>query len=343
MCNIVIVEDESLERQALRCILTDQLAGCTILGEAATGREAMDLIDRNDIDLMLVDINIPSPNGLEVLQYLRQKKTDTKVIITTAHDRFDLAREAIRLKADEYLLKPVRPQTLIDTIHACLDIVPAQSQQLRRQIKRLSTLLTQNLYREGVRLVRNCINSSYAQKEIAPEQLLLSFADALAQLARDKALAPDEVQSAIQRLRAMPLDTRQRHKVTEALLDVLDSLFRAARDCFGHADDPTQKALNYIERNIDKGITLEETAENAHVSSCYLSRLFKKALAVNFVTYVTQRKMEMARELLQESEMTVNAISFELSYNDVNYFCKSFKRHVGMSPSEYRKRARTAT
>lgn len=342
MCTIVIVEDENLERQALRSILTEKLAGCTILGEAATGEEAMAFIDKGGIDLMLVDINIPRPNGLEVLHYLRQKSPDTKVVITTAHDKFDMAREALRLRADEYLLKPVRPQVLVDTIQACLNIHPDQSRQLRAQAKRLATFLAQDLYREGVMLVRGYVNSIYMQKETAPEQMALDFADTLLQLGNDKGLSSDPLRAHAKRLHTMRLDARNRHKVMTELLCMVDALFLSAQDAFGRTSDPMQKALNYIERNLSKGTTLEEAAEHAHVSSCYLSRLFKKTLNVNFITYMTRRRMDLAKELLHGSDMPVNAISLELSYNDLNYFCKSFKKEIGMSPSEYRKQTRVA-
>lgn len=340
MCKIVIVEDESLERQALRSILTDNLAGCTILGEAATGKEAMALIDKGGIDLMLIDINIPRPSGLEVLHYLREKSAETKVIITTAHDKFDMAREAIRLKADEYLLKPVRPQLLIDTIQTCLNICPDQSRHLHAQIKRLSTLLTQDLYQEGVVLVRGYVNSLYAQQDSPPDQMVLDLADALDLLGKDKGLASPSLATHGKRLHSMRLDAKNRHKVMAELLNMLDALFETAQDNFGRTSDPMQKALNYIERNLYKGTTLEETAEHAHISSCYLSRLFKKTLGINFITYMTRKRMEVAKDLLHGSDMPVNAISLELSYNDLNYFCKSFKKEVGMSPSEYRKQHR---
>jgi YesN/AraC family two-component response regulator len=315
------------------------LSSCTIIGEAASGEEAIALIDKGGIDLMLIDINIPRPNGLEVLHYLRQKNAETKVIITTAHDKFDMAREALRLKADEYLLKPVRPHVLVETIQACLNIHPDQTRQIRAQIKRLSALLTQDQYREAVILVREYVNSTYGQRELPADQVILEFADALVQLGKDKGLDSEVIHTHAKKLRSMRLDARNRHKVVTELLCMMDALFEVAQESFGRTSDPMQKALNYIERNLSRGTTLEETAERAHVSSCYLSRLFKKTLGINFIAYLTRRRMELAKELLHGSDMPVNAISLELSCNDLNYFCKSFKKEVGMSPSEYRKQA----
>lgn len=341
MCTIVIVEDEELERQALREILTRGIPGCTILGEAGTGQQAIELIDKGGIDLMLVDINIPRPNGLEVLRHLRSKNSETRVIITTAHDNFDMAREAIRLKTDEYLLKPVRPNVLIDTVQACLNICPDQCRELMDLIKRLGILLAQDMYREGVMLVRGRVNCLFAQEGGPSTQQMQDFADALAHLARDKSLNEAGVRAIAGRLRGVKPDARNRQKIMTLFLDMADGLFASAGAQFGHTPDPMQKALNFIERNLYKGATLEETAEHAHVSACYLSRLFKKSLNINFITYLTQRRMELAKDMLQNSDTPVNAIALDLSYNDVNYFCKSFKKEVGMSPSEYRRQSRT--
>ena len=103
-----------------------------------------------------------------------------------------------------------------------------------------------------------------------------------------------------------------------------------------------QRALNFIERNLGRDVTLEIVADAVNISSCYLSRLFKKALNVNFVTYLTNRRMQVAKELLAGTELPVSSIAMDLSYKDVSYFGKSFRKQVGMSPSVYRDHARSA-
>ena len=99
-----------------------------------------------------------------------------------------------------------------------------------------------------------------------------------------------------------------------------------------------QSALDYIEKNFEKGVTLEEVAEYVHLSTFYLSKLFKKELNVNFVSYVIERKIEKAKELLESTDMPVLNIALELNYQEPNYFSKVFKKVTGMTPSDYRKR-----
>ena len=105
MYNIVIVEDEYIESESLKRIVSRCVEN-SVIHEASTGKKAIQLIDElNQIDMMLVDINIPLPNGNQVIEYLKQKNTQTKVIVTTANDDFDIVRHMLSLKVDDYLLK----------------------------------------------------------------------------------------------------------------------------------------------------------------------------------------------------------------------------------------------
>ncbi|ABC21720.1 response regulator transcription factor [Rhodospirillum rubrum] len=342
MYGIVIVEDEELERQALRTILTENIDGIRILGEARTGTEAVALIDSCEIDLMLVDINIPNLNGLEVIRHLRDRHADTKVIITTAYDYFETTRTAIQLKVDEYLLKPIRTQALVTTIQSCIGQLGA-GRQCRELVGRIADLVEQDGYQEGVTLVRRHIEWICTQRGHVPRDLILDFAGALVALARDKGLRlPDALTQQIGQLRTMPLDAQTGYQALGTFLGVVDLLFDVTGERFGYSSNTVKKVLNYIERNLTKRITLEDAAEYANISPSYLSRMFKKTLNVNFISYLTTRRIELAKETLIGTERPITAISQELSYSDVNYFCKSFKKEVGVSPTEYRRQSRLA-
>ena len=340
MYGVVIVEDEELERQALRSILTERMDGVRILGEAASGPEAVRLIDTLDIDLMLVDINIPRMNGLEVIRHLRERHSDTKVIITTAYDYFEMTRTAIHLKADEYLLKPIRTQTLVSTVQACLDQLGA-GRQCRELMDALSGLVERNAYREAVALMRRRVDWIGTQRDRPSRDLFLDLATGLVGLVREKGVGlPEALAKQVAQLRAMPPKECDGPAALAVLLGLLDLLFDVESAETGQCAGVVEKALNYIERNLSQGVTLEEVADHAHISACYLSRLFKKTLNINFVTYLTARRIELAKDLLTQTELPVTGIALKLSYNDVNYFCKSFRKEVGLSPLEYRRQVR---
>ncbi|MGL4914368.1 MAG: PocR ligand-binding domain-containing protein [Romboutsia sp.] len=99
-----------------------------------------------------------------------------------------------------------------------------------------------------------------------------------------------------------------------------------------------EKAIKYIENNVKKSITLEDVAKHINLSPNYFSKLFKKEINENFITYLTNRRIEIAKEMLLEKNIPIINIAVDLSYNQPNYFSKVFKKSVGVTPSEYREK-----
>lgn len=97
-----------------------------------------------------------------------------------------------------------------------------------------------------------------------------------------------------------------------------------------------QKACDYIEKNISMDIGLEQVAEYLNLSTFYLSKLFKDEKGCNFITYVTDLRLEKAKKLLVDSSLIIKEIAQNVGYNDQNYFSKAFKQKYGLSPSEFR-------
>jgi YesN/AraC family two-component response regulator len=85
---------------------------------------------------------------------------------------------------------------------------------------------------------------------------------------------------------------------------------------------------------------LDQVGEYANMSSYYLSKIFKKETGVNFVTYLTERKIEIAKDMLANTDVPIINIALDLSYHEPNYFSKVFKKSTGMTPTEYRKEKR---
>ncbi len=102
--------------------------------------------------------------------------------------------------------------------------------------------------------------------------------------------------------------------------------------------DIIAKATQYVRDNVEKRITLQDAADFVCLSPGYFSALFKKECGMGFVDLVNQTKMERACELIQENQYRISEISFMLSFQNAYYFSKVFRRHMGMSPTEYRHR-----
>lgn len=100
-----------------------------------------------------------------------------------------------------------------------------------------------------------------------------------------------------------------------------------------------KKAYEYIEENFSKEISLNEISEELNISSYYFSKLFKDETGEGFVEYLTRRRIEKAKEMLKDPEISIKEIGSECGYSDPNYFSRIFKKSTGMTPTEYKERA----
>lgn len=96
-------------------------------------------------------------------------------------------------------------------------------------------------------------------------------------------------------------------------------------------------ALDFIRTNYAQPLSLDTVAKQIHISSYYLSHLFKDELGITFVEYLTRVRIEEAKQLLKRTALPVNAVAGEVGYDDSSYFCKVFKKVTGTTPHKYRR------
>lgn len=97
-------------------------------------------------------------------------------------------------------------------------------------------------------------------------------------------------------------------------------------------------ALRYIKKHYNENISLTDVAEYANVNKSYLCDVFKKEQNVTIINYMTNLRIEKAKELLLHTDMKMYEISVEVGYNDYTYFSQIFKRNTGSTLSEFRKK-----
>ena len=113
---IVIADDHALLRQGIKRVLTFE-EDLEVVGEAEDGQEALARTIMLQPDVLLLDINMPGLNGVEVTRKLREAGSETKIIALTIHDSDSYVLELLRGGALGYLLKDVEPAVLIHAIH----------------------------------------------------------------------------------------------------------------------------------------------------------------------------------------------------------------------------------
>lgn len=120
MYQILVAEDESIERKVLCKNLQENLGSRCIVLEAKNGREAVELFERHRPQVAILDIEMPGISGLEAARRIRQSGSPCMILFLTAFDKFSYAREAISLRALDYLLKPYDEKELILSVEEAL-------------------------------------------------------------------------------------------------------------------------------------------------------------------------------------------------------------------------------
>ena len=96
------------------------------------------------------------------------------------------------------------------------------------------------------------------------------------------------------------------------------------------------RAREYIQNNYKNDISLDDVSREIDISPYYFSKIFKEAMGENFIEYLTNLRIEKAKELLDKTDMSMKEICVEVGYSNPNYFSRIFKKNVGVTPTEYK-------
>lgn len=100
----LITDDHQLVREGVR-LMIDAREGISVIGEAVNGQEAIDFVENNEVDVVLLDLNMPEVNGIEACKTIKKIKPNTKVIILSMISETKLVKNLMKYGANGYLLK----------------------------------------------------------------------------------------------------------------------------------------------------------------------------------------------------------------------------------------------
>lgn len=338
MCKILLVDDEVIERIVLKKFLS-KLDSDTIIGEADSGKSALEKFSEMDPDIVIMDIKMPGIDGLEAAKRIKRIKKECIIIFLTAYLEAEKVHDCIFSGGEAYLQKPVRQNDLLNTINSfrvsgkkeskppdydnlLIDKIIAKNYKASKEA--LSNLIEHQITKTGGSLID--IRTKY--QNIATEII-----GTLEQMNLENKVNTNYGKEFMNEI----AHVNDIYLMRSWLFKVLDYVFNAiVLDQKGFPDNEINVILNYLEKYYHRRITLEEVAEYINISPFYLSKIFKKHTGVNFIDYLTDLKIEKAKELLEYTEMPVVNIAIELSFNEPNYLTRVFRKTVGMTPSKYR-------
>lgn len=144
----VVVDDEQESRDGLRRIVPWEQFGISVILEAAHGKQGLELIAQYRPDVVFTDLVMPHMDGLELMRELQRMRIGSRIVVITGHDDFAYAREALRLGACDYILKPFRTHEVLPAIARCTDEI-----QLER-LARSKHSDEKEKYKEALRLLQ---------------------------------------------------------------------------------------------------------------------------------------------------------------------------------------------
>ena len=229
MTKVLIVDDESPVREAVKLLGEWERFGVKAVLEAKNGLEAKALIEQERPALILSDIQMPHCDGIELMEWVHDHASSSKLVVLTGYDEYSYMRRAIQYGSFDYLLKPIDPDVLNDTLSRALAGVMTES-----------------------------------------------------------------------------------------------------------SEDPIAQIGTYIEQHFAEELSLQGMSERFYLSREYISRRFKQQYGVNLSEYVLTIRMNEAKRLLETSRQRIYEVAQAVGFSDDKYFRKVFKKHVGVTPNEFR-------
>lgn len=150
MYKVLIVDDDRHVREMLKNIIHWEAFNYHIIGEASDGIEAVEWLDREVIDLLLIDLSMPQMNGIDVIRYIKGAQLPTQIIVLSCHDEFHYVKEAMKFGADEYILKHfLSKEILIE------EIVKVEVKLKKYKIEKSQKFKEDKLKKEAERMMKN--------------------------------------------------------------------------------------------------------------------------------------------------------------------------------------------
>jgi len=167
-----------------------------------------------------------------------------------------------------------------------------------------------------------------------------TFDDAARRLLDDD-LSAAEVRAAQARFSKLPPVTRERSEALMTMLklfatqlgDFAEKLFLQTVDT---EPDAVRRARHYIVNHLTSPLALEEVARHAGVSPCHFCKVFKRATGLTFTDFVNRARVEHAKRLLLKPQTRITEVAYDVGFQSLSQFNRSFRRVTSQSPTEFR-------
>ncbi|RKN79185.1 response regulator transcription factor [Paenibacillus ginsengarvi] len=332
--HVLVVDDEPVIRNGLVKMTEQYTPPFARISMAENGIAALERIRAEEPDIVLTDIRMPKMDGLELCRIVQHEYPHIKLVVISGYNDFEYAQACMAFGVKIYLLKPVTKSD----VHSVFDRLVREPSRGYMPPSRyvewidgleqhIWNLRKEQLVELAKRWREYCLSAGMSLAEL--KGLLDDCHSLLAKRFQERKYAP-----------APNRDYMEAASVKEALDAFETGLLRMTDELqhirSGHFRDPLAEAKAYIDSRLSQDISLEQVAAMVGLTPTYFSALFKKMTNETFVKYRIHKRMERAKELLAVPHIRIVDVAAEVGYDDYPHFTKTFKKIVGISPSDYR-------
>lgn len=153
---IVLIDDEDVVRKGMKDLIPWQELELEMVGDADDGEKGLELIEKILPHIVFLDINMPKMDGIRLTKIIRERHPEIKIVLITGYDEFSYAREALRLGVEDYILKPITKQEVIELLEKLVGKLDSEQEaehehrQLKEKLKQSNYLIQQRFIEELV-------------------------------------------------------------------------------------------------------------------------------------------------------------------------------------------------
>lgn len=355
MYKMLVVDDESWIRERLISTIDWAELGIEVIGEAEDGEEALNISKEKLPDIILTDIRMPCLDGLEFVKQLKESNIKSRVIVISGYSDFDYTQKAIRLGADDYILKPVVDEDLILAVQRCMDDIKAynESQELlEAALNNNNSFLvnTEHLInnikvkdRQGASLsLKFLFNQIHDREKKYSANLKLIYINLVTLVFRSVFEGKENIEN-LSILKQNLMDMMEKLKDEDELQVLLNNAVQNVISVLEKNDGGSKRKIvkkveEYIRINDNQLLSLNDVAQVMYLNASYLSKIFREETGETFTKYLMKLRVEKAIELMNDPTLKIYEIAQIVGYEDIQYFSKMFKSITGVSPIKYREK-----
>jgi len=369
--SVLFVEDELLVRLGLQKAISWEQFDMKLVAQADNGIQALELFRSIHPDVVITDIRMPGMDGYELIQNIRETDEECAIIVLSCLEDFETLRKMIPYKLIGYVTKAdMRLEDMANVLEKAKAYLDKTGRADRKEAKeeenteecisryfsgesedlvwkeqdKIQEMLLVDVSEEEQKKVNDLtlhFLCELANREV-PESVIVNTGGKSFCVLMKAGNSAKEKKEKLYRLAKGFLGislqiSRGKREEGESLKEMYQRVQKLSKEKQG-SNHLVADAVRYIEANYKDDCSLGEISAFLGISSGYFSGLFKKEVGKTYVEYLNEVRLKAAARELLLGEDKLTVVSENCGFHNVEYFCRTFKRYMGMSPAKWREK-----